>query len=88
MDLCLTTVLRLLFSFLQDYSKNTYNVAWQKDCWWDKPVVIYGDVNLKRDHPVVAFLAADKHAKSIAIYREGCALITMLYPVLKAVHMR
>ena len=55
----------------QDYSKNSYNVAWQRDCWWDKPVVIYGDANLKKDHPVVAYLAADKHAKSIAIYKEG-----------------
>ena len=63
--------LSLMCLLLQDYSKNTYNVTWQRDCWWDKPVVIYGDATLKKDHPVVAYLAADKHAKSIAIYREG-----------------
>ena len=59
------------FPFLQDYSKNIYDVAWQKDCWWDKPVILYGDPKLKKDHPVVAFLAADGHAKSLAIYKEG-----------------
>ncbi len=64
-------IITLSLVCFQDYSKNTYNVAWQKDCWWDKPVVIYGDANLKKDHPVVAFLTADKHAKFIAIYREG-----------------
>ena len=34
---------------------------------------MYGDSKLKRDHPVVAFLANDKHAKSLAIYKEGWA---------------
>lgn len=36
-------------------------------------MIVYGDSKLKRDHPVVAFLANDKHAKSLAIYKEGCA---------------
>lgn len=57
---------------LQDYSKNSYDVTWSQDCWWDKAVIVYGDSKLKRDHPVVAFLANDKHAKSLAIYKEGC----------------
>lgn len=55
----------------QDYSKNTYDLAWSKDCWWDKPVVVYGAAGLKKDHPVVQFLARDNHAKTLAIYREG-----------------
>lgn len=38
---------------------------------WDKHVVIYGEPKLKKEHPVVAFLAADKHAKSINIYTDG-----------------
>ena len=56
---------------VQDYSKNTYDVKWSEQCWWDKPVVIYGDAALKKDHPVVAYLAKDKHAKTIAILKEG-----------------
>jgi len=57
----------------QDYSKNTYDLAWSKDCWWDRPVVVYGAAGLKKDHPVVQFLARDDHAKTLAVYREGCA---------------
>jgi len=33
----------------QDYSKNTYDLAWSKDCWWDRPVVVYGAAGLKKD---------------------------------------
>jgi len=56
---------------LQDYSKNQYDHQWSEDCWWDKHVIVYGDATLKKDHPVVAFLAQDNHAKSLGIYKEG-----------------
>lgn len=39
-------------------------------------MVIYGEEKLKRDHPVAAFLASDKHAKSINVYPDGY----LLYP--------
>ncbi|EIE24571.1 phosphatases II [Coccomyxa subellipsoidea C-169] len=65
-----------------DYSKNSYDVSWSPDCWWDKAVIVYGDSKLKRDHPVVAFLANDKHAKSLAIYKEGFEGFAKAYPFL------
>ena len=40
-------------------------------CRWDKHVVVYGEPDLKRSHPVVIFLANDKHAKSVNVYSEG-----------------
>ncbi|BDA42767.1 probable dual specificity protein phosphatase 6 at N-terminal half [Coccomyxa sp. Obi] len=67
---------------LLDYSKNSYDVSWSQDCWWDKAVIVYGDSKLKRDHPVVAFLANDKHAKSLAIYKEGFEGFQKAYPFL------
>ena len=42
-----------------DFSKNEYEVKWGQDCWWGKDVYAYGDAGLKRDHPVLAFLAKD-----------------------------
>ena len=43
-----------------DYSKNEYDAKWSADCWWSRDVIVYGDSALKKDHPVLAFLAADK----------------------------
>ena len=40
-------------------------------CRWDKHVVIYGEPKLKRDHPVIAFLISDNHAKSVNLYPDG-----------------
>jgi dual specificity MAP kinase phosphatase len=56
---------------LQDYSKNSYDMKWSDQCWWDRPVVVYGEAGLKKDHPVVAYLARDNHAKSLAVLKEG-----------------
>ena len=42
-----------------DYSKRE-DMKWVPDCWWDRDVIVYGDAGLKKDHPVVAFLVADK----------------------------
>ena len=34
---------------------------------------MYGDAEISRAHPVVAFLAKDKHAKSVSLFKPGCA---------------
>ncbi|KAL4422489.1 hypothetical protein ABPG75_008686 [Micractinium tetrahymenae] len=67
---------------LLDYSKNEYEQKWGADCWWGKHVVVYGDAGLKKDHPVVAFLIKDKHARSMSLYREGLEAFQKQYPFL------
>lgn len=37
---------------------------------------------MKKDHPVVAFLARDKHARSISLYRDGLQAFQKQYPTL------
>lgn len=54
----------------QDYSQSG---GWAADCWWNRHVICYGPPGLKKDHPLVAWLAADGHAKSLSIYKDGCA---------------
>ena len=39
---------------------------------WNKPVIVYGDEKLRKDHPVVAFLAKEKRCSSLSIFKEGC----------------
>lgn len=56
----LPLVFRALRSLAPDYSKAEYDLKWSADVWWNKDVIVYGDASLKKDHPVVAFLAADK----------------------------
>ena len=34
-------------------------------------MVIYGDEGLKKDHPVVEFLAKEKRCRSLVYYKEG-----------------
>ena len=41
---------------------------------WNKPVLVYGDDNLRKDHPVVAILAREKRCASLGIYKAGCAV--------------
>lgn len=48
------------FASASDYSKAEYDLKWSADVWWNKDVIVYGDASLKKDHPVVAFLSADK----------------------------
>ena len=43
-----------------DYSKGEYDLKWSADCWWNRDVIVMGEAGLKRDHPVLAFLARDK----------------------------
>ena len=54
---------------------------------WDKPVVIYGDSNLDKNNPVVAFLAKEKRAKSISLFKAGYAAATHILPYRAYVHM-
>eukprot|EP00884_Botryococcus_braunii_P013251 jgi/Botrbrau1/21927/Bobra.0249s0051.1 len=67
---------------LLDYSKNSYDVKWSPDCWWDKPVVVYGPANLKKDHPVVTFLAREGKCKILGVYKEGIDAFAKEYPFL------
>ena len=46
-------------------------VSLQCTCRWDKPVIVYGDDTVDKGHPVVAFLAKEKRAKSVSVYKEG-----------------
>ena len=71
-----------------DYSKNEYDVRWTGDCWWGKHVYVYGDASLKRDHPVVAFLSKDGHAKSLSVCREGFAEVQRALPFLCTASVR
>ena len=38
---------------------------------WNKPVIVYGDEKMRKDHPVVAFLAKENRCASLGIYKEG-----------------
>mmetsp|Transcript_11961 Transcript_11961/g.35836 ORF Transcript_11961/g.35836 Transcript_11961/m.35836 type:complete len:480 (-) Transcript_11961:160-1599(-) len=65
---------------LLDYSKNQYDVRFSKDCWWGQPVVVYGDEGLRKDNPVVKFLAQEKRCKSIHIFKHGYAALEKKLP--------
>jgi hypothetical protein len=41
-------------------------------CRWGKPVIVFGEEGLRKDHPVVKFLAEENKCKSLSIYRPGC----------------
>ncbi len=43
-------------------------------------MIIYGDAGLKKDHPVVSFLAKDGHAQSLCIYKDGFDAFQRVYP--------
>lgn len=55
---------------LADYSQSSYALPWSQGCWWNKPVVVYGD-KLHKDHPVVQFLAREGRCARLAYFREG-----------------
>jgi hypothetical protein len=43
-----------------DCSKSEYDLKWSVDVWVGRTVYVYGDAGaLKKDHPVLAFLAAN-----------------------------
>ena len=44
---------------------------------WDKHVLVYGASDLTKAHPVVSFLAKEKRARSLAIFKPGCALLQL-----------
>jgi len=45
-------------------------------CRWGKPVIVYGEPGIRKDHPVVKFLSHEGKCKSLSIYRPGCAVIS------------
>ncbi len=40
-------------------------------CRWAKNVMVYGDKELRKDHPVVAFLATEGRCLSLTYYKDG-----------------
>jgi dual specificity MAP kinase phosphatase len=38
---------------------------------WGKSVIVFGEEGLRKDHPVVKFLAEENKCKSLSIYRPG-----------------
>lgn len=67
---------------LLDYSGASYDQKWSKDCWWDKPVILYGDDTLDKSHPVAAFLVKEKRAKSVSVFKSGFEVFEEKYPFL------
>uniref|UniRef100_A0A061S0J9 protein-tyrosine-phosphatase n=2 Tax=Tetraselmis sp. GSL018 TaxID=582737 RepID=A0A061S0J9_9CHLO len=67
---------------LLDYSKNSYSIKWSNECWCGKPVFVYGDPDLKKDHPVIEYLRKDGQAHSISVFRGGLEAIGEHYPFL------
>ena len=45
-------------------------------CRWGKSVIVFGEEGLRKDHPVVKFLAEENKCKSLSIYRPGCGCET------------
>ena len=35
-------------------------------------MIVYGDEKLRKDHPVVAFLAKENRCASLGVFKEGC----------------
>lgn len=42
-----------------------------QDCWWAKPVIVYGPPSLAKDHPVIKFLAEQQRCASVSYYKQG-----------------
>lgn len=40
-------------------------------CRWGKHVIVYGDAGLKKDNPVVEYLAKEGQCASLRYYKEG-----------------
>ena len=66
----------------QDYSQSEYDQRGSPDCWWARRVLVYGAPGLKRDHPVLEFLATDGHAAWVGYLREGLPAIEAAHPYL------
>ncbi|KFM25585.1 hypothetical protein F751_0612 [Auxenochlorella protothecoides] len=73
---------------LVDYSKNEYDVKWSTGCWWDKPVILFGPPALRKDHPVVAFLAKEGRARSLQYFPHGFGDLAEAYPYLTTASVR
>lgn len=56
---------------LADYSQSSYAIKWSQDCWWGKPVIVYGPPGLAKDHPVITFLAQQGRCSALLYFKEG-----------------
>ncbi|GAX75987.1 hypothetical protein CEUSTIGMA_g3430.t1 [Chlamydomonas eustigma] len=56
---------------LVDQCQSKYEVTWSQGAWWGKNVIVYGDADLKRDHPVIERLAKEKQCRSLLYYKDG-----------------
>ena len=45
-------------------------------------MIVYGEVGLRKDHPVVKFLAAEGKCKSLSVYRAGFERLEQQFPYL------
>jgi len=82
--LCLSFCVRLSNNkeFLADYSKSSYDMVWKQGLWWGKDVFIYGEEGLKKDHPVIDFLAKENQCRSLRYYRHGFESLESSLPFL------
>lgn len=55
----------------QDYSKAKYKTKWSQGVWWGKHILVYGDPDLKKSHPVVEFLVKEGQCKEISYHKAG-----------------
>ncbi|GLC33296.1 hypothetical protein PLESTB_000349500 [Pleodorina starrii] len=67
---------------LADYSASSYNIKWSQDCWWGRNVLVYGDDGLKKDHPVVRFLASQGKCRALLYFKDGYGAFERRYPFL------
>ncbi|KXZ47911.1 hypothetical protein GPECTOR_32g524 [Gonium pectorale] len=49
---------------------------------WGRNVLVYGDSELRKDHPVVRFLAAQGKCASLHMYKDGFEAFARVYPFL------
>lgn len=67
---------------LLDYSQASYSLGWSQGCWWGRHVLVLGPEALKKDHPVIAYLAKEGKAASLHYFKEGFAHIQQQLPYL------
>ncbi|KAG2450344.1 hypothetical protein HYH02_004849 [Chlamydomonas schloesseri] len=73
---------------LADYSSASYNIKWSQDCWWGRNVLVYGEPGLKKDHPVIAFLARQGKCRNLHYYKDGFEAFSKAYPYLTTTSLK
>eukprot|EP00879_Flechtneria_rotunda_P027734 GHRR01029724.1.p1 GENE.GHRR01029724.1~~GHRR01029724.1.p1 ORF type:complete len:223 (+),score=59.61 GHRR01029724.1:1121-1789(+) len=67
---------------LADYSQSSYQLPWSQECWWGRPVIVYGPPNLNKDHPVIMFLVSEGRCTSVHYYKPGYEAFEAKFPYL------